>query len=100
MSICRPPISRLRVALLSHWHRGSKVLSDLFWNANGSPAGSVGVNFAPAMHFFFIDDAGQRQCRRAGMGSLVAVGGIIVRGDQLRALGRKLDYGCPHNSSP
>lgn len=44
------------------------------------------------MHLFFVDDAGQKEPRRLGMGQLVSVGGIIIHGDQARELEGYVDW--------
>lgn len=43
------------------------------------------------MRIFFIDDARQLQCSRDGVGTLIAVGGVIVASSDARALDRALD---------
>jgi hypothetical protein len=46
------------------------------------------------MNLFFMDDAGQRNPRRPGMGPLVAVGGIIIPGASARNLETEVDRIC------
>jgi hypothetical protein len=52
------------------------------------------------MNLFFMDDAGQRDPRRPGMGALVAVGGIIIPGVKARELEGQVDRVCEEFGFP
>jgi hypothetical protein len=46
------------------------------------------------VHFFFADDAKQGKPTRERMGSLVAIGGIVVPGDRLQSLEQEISRAC------
>lgn len=50
--------------------------------------------------FFFADDAHQRRISRAGMGELVAIGGVHVPGDALSGLETALNHACAEKGFP
>ena len=52
------------------------------------------------MDLFAIDDSAQKKPSRSGMGPLVAVGGVRIPGENLRALEVGLDELCAENGFP
>lgn len=46
------------------------------------------------MELFFADDSRQNRPSRNGMGPLIATGGILVKGDKVRALEKEVDNLC------
>jgi hypothetical protein len=55
---------------------------------------------AGQMHIFFVDDAKQMNCSRPGVGTLVAVGGVVVLGESCRSLENGLQDLCQDAGFP
>ena len=63
-------------------------------------SGGSGNKLAKGPYFIFVDDSRQESPTRPGLGSLVAVGGLIVPGENVRVLEQKIEHICRKTGFP